>query len=978
MSDLEFYRNPKYFHPSRTQPFLITFFQAVMAFKKVCKLIKIRIGRTRQFNLLKRSTTFQVELKRSQQQITMIKKGQSLIQADVLKPHLLITATKVGDDFYKNQEIRYNKREKLFTQVNKQINGYLSKERQNPVSQLLDHKLTKLAEEGSSPSKKTRATILGKSNNDQLLSHSNVFQAFENTQQTNHNNNNETNETTIPSSSAAPFGEGEEGGTGPKREDYGDYIEGTAIYYGSTVAIQAKHGGYLSFNNNEIKASAHKVLTNSKFIVKKSDDLTDIGIIKYGDALWLQAGLGFVLGAQYGSLIDQKREIQPTLVSCKRQSMFKAQQYGRWIVLNKENPMRTLGKPVCHYDKIMLEQEWYFLASLSPYQSSMFKSISNSDEAMVNNKINLFEPIEECTWKLHLIALPSDDRDDLKQRQQLLQEAKDQIIISQEMRYTKSPFLLGSLSSATKAELNDTNVVHRLLQHKVTPQLEQEYFLKKFKELEKAGFQRSTSSPALLQKIYGKDSSIATLYEKIIKQRKINEQLYYDNDDSDHEKNAHHHHENDRNHAIEVSENEYYDAVQRIMINTESWMELGNVMNEFQYRDDEKKVKAATKLQGFLKKNIEKRFNFPRAMKKVDRITREKLENKDQVKRQILLENMRAMGLDVSGVNGSGGGSGGLNGFGGHHHNHQYQHMIHHHSSQLSPSHISPSASPPPPSSSSHQQGQAANRADVSSQGKIHHIPSLSSTSPTASPVAVGALPFFTTEGRLSPSVGMNASGIRSNRPATATVSRVVHSQYQYQQQHRPLSSRKNAGSYSMDTENDMYQQKQLQQQHQQQQQYAEENHHHHKLAVTLTKSFSKNTKDFFKKQNSLPTMRDSIAFLSQSVDYEQQQQQQHQQSCLRPQSASILTSSRHRQQQHHDYHEKEKKERDKVKYETEQMMTRLMNSSDKEYALPLDVFEDIKETNNLKIGIKFLKAMKSERFDDVKLRKRKSNKNRS
>jgi hypothetical protein len=972
MSDLEFYRNPKYFHPSRTQPFLITFFQAVMAFKKVCKLIKIRIGRTKQVSLLKRSTTFQVELKRSQQQITMIKKGQSLIQAEVFKPQKIITASKVGDDFYKNQEIRYSKREKLFTEVNKQINGYLSKERQNPVSQLLDHKLTRLAlsslEEGGSPSSKKRATTLGKSNHDQLLSHSNVFQAFEITQRTNNHTINETdnniNETTVRSANA-PFGEGEEGGTGPKKEDYGEYIEGTSIYYGSTVAIQAKHGGYLSFNNNEIKASAHKVLTNSKFIVKKSDDLTDIGLIKYGDALWLQAGLGFVLGAQYGSLIDQKREIQPTLVSCKRQSMFKAQQYGRWIVLNKENPMGTLGKPVCHYDKIMLEQEWYFLASLSPYQSSMFKSISNSDEAMINNKINLFEPIEECTWKLHLIALPSDDRDDVKQRQQLLQEAKDQIIISQEMRYSKSSFLLGSLSSATKTELNDVNVVHRLLQHKVTPQLEQEYFLKKFKELEKAGFQRSTSSPALLQKIYGKDSSIATLYEKIIQQRKINEQLY-DTEDTYQESSYHHHHQqekNDRQHAIEMSENEYYDAVQRIMINTESWMELEHVMNEYQYRDHEKKIKAATKLQGFLKKNIEKCFNFPRALKKTDRITREKLENKDQLKRQIMKENMKVMGLDTNTGSGSGNGN---NAFGGHSHNQQYQHMIHH-SSQLSPSHLSPSASPPP-SSSSHQQHQQHYHVDVSSQSKIHHIPSLSSTSPSSSPVAVGGLPFFTTEGRLSPS--------RSNRPSTATVSRVIHSQYQYQQQHRPLSSRKNAGSYLIDNESEHYQQKQLQQQ-----QKADEDHHqHHKLAVTLTKSFSKNSKDFFKKQTSLPTMRDSIAFLSQSADYDNSldQQQQHlSHPRPRPQSASIVTSSLHRQGLHHDYRDKEKKEREKVKNENAQMMTRLMNSSDKEFALPLDVFEDMKDTNNLKIGIKFLKAMKSERFDDVKLRKRKSKKNR-
>jgi hypothetical protein len=90
------------------------------------------------------------------------------------------------------------------------------------------------------------------------------------------------------------------------------------------------------------------VLNNSRFVVKNSEDLTDMGVMKYGAALWLQAGHHDVLGAQYGSLVDQKRTIQPALVSCKRASMFKAQQYGRWIVLNRARPMETLGQPVLH------------------------------------------------------------------------------------------------------------------------------------------------------------------------------------------------------------------------------------------------------------------------------------------------------------------------------------------------------------------------------------------------------------------------------------------------------------------------------------------------------------------------------------------------------------------------------------------------------------------------------------------------------
>lgn len=39
----------------------------------------------------------------------------------------------------------------------------------------------------------------------------------------------------------------------------------------------------------------------------------------------------------------------------------------------------------------MLEQEWFFLASASPYQSSMYKTLNNSDEAMTT-KTELFNP----------------------------------------------------------------------------------------------------------------------------------------------------------------------------------------------------------------------------------------------------------------------------------------------------------------------------------------------------------------------------------------------------------------------------------------------------------------------------------------------------------------------------------------------------------------------------------------------------------
>ena len=66
-------------------------------------------------------------------------------------------------------------------------------------------------------------------------------------------------------------------------------------------------------------------------------------------SIW-QAGVHEVLGAQYGGKTlgsDGKRKIEPALINCRNDSFFKAQQYGRWIVLNRENPTEMLGEQVC-------------------------------------------------------------------------------------------------------------------------------------------------------------------------------------------------------------------------------------------------------------------------------------------------------------------------------------------------------------------------------------------------------------------------------------------------------------------------------------------------------------------------------------------------------------------------------------------------------------------------------------------------------
>jgi hypothetical protein len=401
--------------------------------------------------------------------------------------------------------------------------------------------------------------------------------------------------------------------------------------------VQARHGGFLSYNSQEVKASAHKIMSHSRFIVKKSDDLTDIGAVCYGDALWLQAGPTTVLGARYGSLVDQKRAIQPALISCKRQNMFKANQYGRWIILNRDDPMGTLGKMVTHFDKVILEQEWYFLASSSPYESNMYKSLNNSDEAMTT-KIDLFRPTDECVWKVHLVALPSDDKEDERQRQQLLQDAKDQIDRSEQMRYQKSSLLLNSLSNSLPNRLKDDVFVNSKLRHKTSLRGEQEHFMDMYRKLNKRGFNAIGTSAKFLGNIYGYDSPIVRMRSRspspVVSPKSKPSQSSKKptfvttgaelmEDDTE---------------TLEDLEAKYWDAAQQVLVKSQVWSELPQVMEIYEEIDTEKKLKAALVLQKWMKKGIDARFNFNRAMKKVDEKAQIRLEEKATQRRQLLKE----------------------------------------------------------------------------------------------------------------------------------------------------------------------------------------------------------------------------------------------------------------------------------------------------------------------------------------------------
>jgi hypothetical protein len=423
------------------------------------------------------------------------------------------------------------------------------------------------------------------------------------------NNNNSNNNSNNPNSADNP-------NNPANSHDLGDYLENTPIYYGATVALQARHGGYLSYSSGDVKASAHKILAYTRFIIKKSDDLTDIGSVKYGDALWLQTianTSSAVLGAVYGSLKDKKREIQPALVSCKRSAMFKAQQYGRWIVLNRDHPVTTLGEVVGHLDKIILEQEWCFLASNAPGASSMYRIAENSDDALAR-QIDLFRPGDECVWRVHLVALPSDEADDEKIRQQRLQLAKDQIDQSETLRLTKAKSLLGSLAGTLPDHLRDENYLAEKLQHKRNIQSEQEYLRALYEEMAARDFLPPSQSVGFLSGVYGSR-------HRIVQYRRAAIDLAYQREAVS-ESALHRHHQsrlgNSKNSSsgrggggsgedtssvvhvermMSACEIAYWDVAQKLLVQSQSWDLLPRAMAEFSDKDRKRKQEAARIIQ---------------------------------------------------------------------------------------------------------------------------------------------------------------------------------------------------------------------------------------------------------------------------------------------------------------------------------------------------------------------------------------------
>ena len=408
------------------------------------------------------------------------------------------------------------------------------------------------------------------------------------------------------------------------------YLAGTNIYYGSIVALQAKHGGFMSFfDKNNLIASAHKILPTSSYTIMNVSSFGDSGIVRYGDSIWFHTGQESVLGAQFlatGNENDRKRVIHPALISSKKTDMLKAQQYGRWIILNREDPVKTIGESVGHRDKILLEQEWYFLSSISPYVSGMYKTKADLDSASRATK-ELFNPGFECTWILHLHNQPAIANHGEKTRSMTLARAKEAMDQSKQNRFDSSTPLFAPLKTKIKQSLHPDEVVQDKLHYLLDNDSLQEHFVSKFSSLSAKNFATSETTTEFLQQVYGSNSNIVRFHEDkvLINQHDLNKVESMNSKRIASRKLT----------ILERKENKYWEDAQSVLIDTVLLREMPRSMAKYIGIITTKKNWAVKKIQNFFKKYC-RAYSYPKIMQNVDELVYDILSKQEakQIKKK--------------------------------------------------------------------------------------------------------------------------------------------------------------------------------------------------------------------------------------------------------------------------------------------------------------------------------------------------------
>lgn len=393
------------------------------------------------------------------------------------------------------------------------------------------------------------------------------------------------------------------------------YFPGASIYYGATIGIQARHGGYLSyFNSNDIKASAFKPTAQARYVIINCDRREDTGLVRYGDAVWLQVGLYEVMGARFGMRKRRYKKgeeekmdhsLMPAFINCRNDNLQRALNYGRWIIMSKKDSIAKQGQPVCHHDQVLFEQEWYYLSSSRPSEATMFKSKAadhlNDEKEMYKY---LFKPAEECSWKIHILGQPTE-KSDKKQLEKVFSKANKQMEATAENISKKGPSLLSHVQTKIADHLKPEVFLVDHLKHKTDNVETQVQYYDVYQKLSTKNFSNLQGTSKFLAKVYGKDSNIAQ-YSKIADNYKKKEAgLEIEDDDQK---------ELEPKNIQDILNEKYWDVANKVLVPCASALQLNGFMDEYFEIDHRKKYMAGMVIKRVLMRKLATRFTFPRAL----------------------------------------------------------------------------------------------------------------------------------------------------------------------------------------------------------------------------------------------------------------------------------------------------------------------------------------------------------------------------
>lgn len=242
-----------YFHPSRTQPFIITFFQAVIAFKRICKIMKKRLFRNKHSCVNRRISNLQLQLRRSRDSIALAAKGRPVILSDI--EHEDVFAKKERPKRHSKPEVInrnltnhhvlvqegpiFKRNEKLIIAVGRQLEEYYTTIRQGKsnivVERLQKNLITNFEIEEA---KRKRVSHHRRAATPLVLKANDVANIFQ---------KNEYFQSLTAQGLTGEEAQNDEMSLKSNQEM--DYLSGTSIYFGATISLQVRFPYFCLFFN---------------------------------------------------------------------------------------------------------------------------------------------------------------------------------------------------------------------------------------------------------------------------------------------------------------------------------------------------------------------------------------------------------------------------------------------------------------------------------------------------------------------------------------------------------------------------------------------------------------------------------------------------------------------------------------------------------------------------------------------------------